>query len=210
MLLIKKTKGKSMNKIISATLIGIGLLSTSVMAECTKELCTKPEKDLNLNAGYVITTKDSAGKEFYLNITDIKKDVHIGLSSVNVQGDRAADWTAGIGIGATVADSIYIGANLDAEYVNVFSNSLMGITGEIKSGIVLDKENTVYGLIGVKSMSYDHGTNGVGLGYGIGVEHKLCPKTAVAAEYKVYDMTLEGSNSDYNHESLGLKVKYFF
>lgn len=200
-----------MNKIkIGLSILAIGMLATTASAECSKTTCIKKETTCDLTKDYIITTKNSSGKEFYLNITNIRPEVHAGLSSTNVFGEREPNWSAGVGISATVDDNIYVGTNVDLEYENTQGSHLTGITGEIKGGYVINKDFTGYGLVGVKSVNYQHGVDGTGLGIGAGVEYTLCSHSALDLEYKSYAMKLDGGNPDYNHESLGVKFKYFF
>lgn len=199
-----------MKKTFILSLISCGLLASSAFAECSKQTCTKPEKEMNWKTNYTVTSKDSKGTEFYLDIKDIQRDIHVGVGSVNVNGERAADWSLGLGLSGVIYDNVYVGGNIDSEFVNVNGEDIVGVTGELKAGYVFENGLIGYGLVGAKGMNYSHDVNGVGFGAGLGVEYKVCPHAVAALEYKNYDMTMEGSTSDYGHESLGVKIKYLF
>ncbi len=199
-----------MKKTLTLSLLAATLIGSSAFAECSKETCTKPEKEMNWNTGYTVTSKDTKGKEYYLDITNIQRDIHLGLASANVFGERTANWSLGTGISGIVSDKYYIGANIDADFTNVNSNSYFGLTGELKGGYAFDNKLVGYALVGAKGMDYKNGVNGVGFGAGLGAEYRVCKDSVVAVEYKNYDMTLEGDAQDYNHETLGVKVKYLF
>jgi hypothetical protein len=197
-----------MNK-IKMSLAVLTILSVSAFADCNKESC-KVSENMDWNKSYTVTSKDTAGKEYFLNIQNIKRDVHVGISSANVFDKRAADWSVGAGISAVVNDNIYLGTNIDADVVTVHSDTITSLMGEIKAGYVFTPKIVGYGLVGVKASDYKGSKNGVGLGIGAGVEYNLCPKMAIAAEYKVYDMTAESNVQDFKNDSVGVKFKYFF
>lgn len=177
---------------------------------CSKETCTVKEGHENWDKDYIVTTRDTKGQEFYLNITNIKKEAHIGLGYAKISGDTNPNLSAGVGISATIDNNIYVGTNADLEYQNTQGSSLLGATLELKGGYVFNKDVSAYGIVGVKSVDYPHSVDGTGLGLGIGAEYTLCPKHSVSAELSTYDVKLDSGMQDYDHNSLRLKYKFNF
>jgi opacity protein-like surface antigen len=198
-----------MKKIINLSILSAVLLGTVASADCTMELCKKKE-NMNWNETYTVTSKDSKGKEYFLNIKDIKRDVHIGLASANIEGDHVADFTGGVGISGIVSNDYYVGANLDAEILKTNGDVAYGLTGELKGGYVFNKDISGYAIVGLKSLNFNNNVDALGVGYGIGAEYKLCPQMAIDAEWKRYNMNVDSSLPEYSQGSVGIIGKYFF
>ena len=198
-----------MNK-ITLTILSASILSASVFATCTKDTCKEPV-DMNwTKTSYTITSKDTAGKDYYLDVDNIQKFVSVGIADEKVGKTNVGALSAGIGMSATVNKNIYTGANLDVEATHNQNKQVFGATAEVKGGYVVNNRLATYAILGVKDVFHDSDVKGVGLGIGVGLDYRVCSKSIVEVDFKNYDMKVEKNGPDYQNNSVGIKFKYLF
>jgi hypothetical protein len=193
------------------SLAALVALSSSAFATCTKADCTVPE-GLDTAKDYTITSVDNTGKEYYLNVSKIRRDVHVGLGGAKVEGSNSGVVSAGMGLSSVIYDNVFIGADLDMETYRKHGSTIYGGSLEVKAGPQLSDGVAFYGIVGAKRIEAQHGLDTAGLGLGVGMESRLTDyqNVVVSLSYTNYNMIQEGPVDRYSEDSVGAKIRYVF
>lgn len=163
-------------------------------------------------ASMLLTTALSADSVRHFGITAMNSDVKMNGA------DKFTEY--GVTFGATkyLESNILLGVdtsvtfgNMDVSNGQTDSILMTGVAVDAKAGYsFFDRKVDLYATIGYAVQGFDNGeTNGVGMGYGAGVQYNFAQHWAVAADYKKYDMDYEGL-VDYDLNRVGVTVKYLF
>lgn len=145
---------------------------------------------------------------------DDTKDFHIGASSAEVLGQSYTEYNIGYGLDFYTQKSIFIGLSFDFAYGNIdLENSrksadVYASTVDLKLGYALFNNTlSIYGL-GTGAIQSIDSLDGVGFGYGAGIDYKINKSFALNVEYKTYDMVSDAG--DYTYEKINSNIKYTF
>ena len=139
---------------------------------------------------------------------EVVKDFHIGVSQIEVLEESAIAYTLGYGYGSYKDSGFYWGGSFDFDMMELEDEAAYSYRVDMKVGYTPDKKLAIYVLGGV-AMQTINDVNGQGLGYGLGVDYRVFEQVAVSAEYRTYDMTLNGL-MDYKYSLAGVNLKYTF
>ncbi len=155
-------------------------------------------------------------------------DLHMGVSSATIKAQGAEDikgteYTVGFGFdnrkGNPNDKGFYWGGSFDLGYGSLDDTDLdtmYSFTSDIKLGYSITTDLAIYGIgsAGYQTLKGDTGDiNGLGFGYGAGVDYKIGKNFSVAGEYKTYAMTINENGyaaGDYDYDKVGVNLKYLF
>lgn len=143
-----------------------------------------------------------------VNAADGKIDIHIGSSSVELAQESATSVNIGFGTNSHSENGFYWGTQFDLSFIDLDEHTVTGFGGDFKMGYSLIEDLTIYGLAGGLGQDLKDG-QGLGFGFGGGVEYRAFENVALNVEAKSYDMTHE-NDADYDFDSVGVNLKYAF
>lgn len=150
-----------------------------------------------------------AGLSTSMMAKDFKSDLSIGLSQLSIiDGEDGANLSLGYGVTKQFDNKMIMGVSIGVEYANAGDYNIFGISGDLKVGYQLLDSVNVYTLGGYRIQNFDD-TSSYGFGYGAGVEYLFTNNISAALEYKTYVMTCN-NRSDYDFNTVGVKLKYIF
>lgn len=149
-------------------------------------------------------------------------DIHLtGISSTATEID-ASEIGIGYGVSVYLDNSIFWGVSfdfsggtLDSSKVKIENktstkndDSLYTAGGDFKLGYALfSNKLAVYG-IGSAIYQGIGGIDGAGFGYGAGVDYRVIENVSFSVEYKIYSMT--SNYGDYDYDRISTGIKYYF
>ena len=143
-----------------------------------------------------------------VSAAEIIKDVHVGVSQVEVLGESALGYVVGYGYSRYSNNGLYFGGSFYLDSVELEYDTALAYGVNLKLGYCPIKKLAIYGLGSAMQQTIGH-ANGLGFGYGLGIDYRVFEHIAVSAEYKTHSMTLEGL-IDYDYDLAGVNLKYIF
>ena len=139
----------------------------------------------------------------------MKKNVSVGVASVEVGNKTGTGYDAGFGYGTTDSGFYWGGAFL-FEYANVNNINVIGYAADIRLGLSPTKSFSLYGIGAAMYQSANDRENS-GFGSGVGVEYRISNSIGVNVDYKTFNMTPSNVGFlNYDYTKTGVSVKYMF
>lgn len=139
----------------------------------------------------------------------MKKNVSVGVASVEVGDKTGTGYDAGFGYGTTDSGFYWGGAFL-FEYANVNNINVTGYAADIRLGISPTKSLSLYGIGAAMYQSVNDRENS-GFGTGGGIEYRITDTIAVNMDYKTFNMKPSHVGFlDYDYTKTSVSVKYIF
>jgi hypothetical protein len=135
------------------------------------------------------------------------KDIHVGASSTDLDNQTNTAYNIGYGVTKHTDSGIALGVSFDLGMISTDTEDIYQYGGDLKIGYTY-RDLSVYALGSVLSQDLAGGT-GLGFGYGAEIEYRITESFAASAQYKTYDMELEGV-TPYDFSSSTMNVKYTF
>jgi len=145
---------------------------------------------------------------------DQTTDLRFGVGEVKAGNEAATSF--GIGFGGTtyLENNFILGLVFNFSYADIKINNkdenLYGYSSDMKLGYSLHQYGLDSYIIGSALYQSIGSINGVGVGYGAGIDYRFTEEIALVLEYKTYDITTEKLSTNYTYDLATGFLKFIF
>ena len=137
---------------------------------------------------------------------DTTSSLMLGYSSATLD-QNGNGYNLGYGINKFKSNSIYWGILFNYESIKIDNSSISGFSGDLQLGYTLLDKFSIY-TIGSALTQNIESINGVGFGYGVGINYKINNLYSISCYHKIYNMTSKYNEYDYKTSSINLKYHF--